>query len=365
MKVYLSNPNHSYYSEIRDSPPKKVHYITQERSFRSILKVNRKQITFYLNHKLRDNVNTHIVLSKTNHDVIHSNGALITSANKNWLVDFESGAALNRFEPPTESEIEYINEYLGSNRCKYLLPWSKAAKQGFETLFGGKFQHKTEILYPAVETRENPNTDIPDSKTRLCFVAKDFEKKGGKELIATFKQLKETNEDIILEIASASGKEFADIEGVKHHGLISREKVFEMMSRSDIFVYPTLRDTLGMVILEAMAHKLPIVTLDEYAIPEIVKDGETGYVCKGYDKKWYDKNYVPKDNYSWPEQLKKIREEDLEKVVERLKEKVEELVDSEEKRVEMGEKGYERVGSGKFSIKERNKKLKQIYNTAI
>ena len=47
---------------------------------------------------------------------------------------------------------------------------------------------------------------------------------------------------------------------------------------SDIFCLPTYGDCLPMVLSEAGATELPVVSTDVAAIPEIVQDGETGFI---------------------------------------------------------------------------------------
>jgi glycosyltransferase involved in cell wall biosynthesis len=51
----------------------------------------------------------------------------------------------------------------------------------------------------------------------------------------------------------------------------------------DIFVFPTLHEAFGLVLLEAMQHRLPVIATNEGAIPEIVVDGETGYLVEPGD----------------------------------------------------------------------------------
>jgi glycosyltransferase involved in cell wall biosynthesis len=49
---------------------------------------------------------------------------------------------------------------------------------------------------------------------------------------------------------------------VKWIGWTSREQVLSLYNEHDFFLFPSLRDSGGMVVLEAMAHGLPVVCLD-------------------------------------------------------------------------------------------------------
>jgi len=60
-------------------------------------------------------------------------------------------------------------------------------------------------------------------------------------------------------------------------------------SASDIYLYPSLADNCPLVLLEAMACGLPIVTFQTGGIPELVLHMETGYVAKYKDAE--DFNY--------------------------------------------------------------------------
>jgi len=63
------------------------------------------------------------------------------------------------------------------------------------------------------------------------------------------------------------------------------EKRTEYFRNCDIYIFPTLRDVFGLVLLHAMAEGRPIVASEEGAIPEIVDDGQTGFLfSKGDDK---------------------------------------------------------------------------------
>lgn len=57
----------------------------------------------------------------------------------------------------------------------------------------------------------------------------------------------------------------------------------EALSQADVFVHPTREDCFPLVILEAMAAGLPVVSTREGAIPEEVEDGVTGLLCPKVD----------------------------------------------------------------------------------
>src|ERR1700693_6523362 len=59
---------------------------------------------------------------------------------------------------------------------------------------------------------------------------------------------------------------------------ISREDLIHLHSHATVFVCPSIYEPFGLVILEAMACETPIVASRVGGIPEIVVEGETGYL---------------------------------------------------------------------------------------
>ena len=59
---------------------------------------------------------------------------------------------------------------------------------------------------------------------------------------------------------------------------IAREELIHLHSHATVFVCPSIYEPFGLVILEAMACETPVVASRVGGIPEIVVEGETGYL---------------------------------------------------------------------------------------
>jgi glycosyltransferase involved in cell wall biosynthesis len=62
-----------------------------------------------------------------------------------------------------------------------------------------------------------------------------------------------------------------------------REDVAELLDACDIFVLTSLNEGLGLVLVEAMAKKLPVVATAVGGVPEVVDDGQTGHLVPAQD----------------------------------------------------------------------------------
>ncbi len=67
------------------------------------------------------------------------------------------------------------------------------------------------------------------------------------------------------------------------HFLGWREDAREIMAGFDVLLAPSLWEGFGLVLLEAMAHSLPVISTQVSAIPEVVADGETGWLVPPAD----------------------------------------------------------------------------------
>jgi alpha-maltose-1-phosphate synthase len=61
-------------------------------------------------------------------------------------------------------------------------------------------------------------------------------------------------------------------------GQLAHEEVYEACRRTHVFVFPSLAEGFGLVILEAMASGIPVIATDQTAGPEIIKEGIDGWI---------------------------------------------------------------------------------------
>lgn len=72
---------------------------------------------------------------------------------------------------------------------------------------------------------------------------------------------------------------------IKFTGFVGREDLPNLYKSASVFFTASTFETLGLVILEAMSSGLPIVAVDKYAVPWLVKQNENGFLAKPSNKK--------------------------------------------------------------------------------
>lgn len=102
---------------------------------------------------------------------------------------------------------------------------------------------------------------IPTSAFILLFVAHGFKRKGLPAIIKALEIL--NNKDIHIVVAGSGNPKDIKINSPvvqkNTHFIGVVENMSELYPVADTLIHPTLGDTYGMVVLEAMSHKLPVI----------------------------------------------------------------------------------------------------------
>jgi glycosyltransferase involved in cell wall biosynthesis len=126
----------------------------------------------------------------------------------------------------------------------------------------------------------NGEVPVPDryESQRILFVAARWEPKGGPELAAAFERLLVSHPRAELTIVGCSPA--LDLPNCEVVGPVPVGLVGAYYDRASVFCLPTRREAYGIAFLEALAHGLPVVATRVGALPELVSEGETGYLVE-------------------------------------------------------------------------------------
>src|SRR3984893_16018556 len=109
----------------------------------------------------------------------------------------------------------------------------------------------------------------------ILFVGVDWERKGGPELLAAFRLVRERVPDATLTIVGCSPQ--IEEPGCHIVGRVAPSNLSRYYADASVFCMPTRQEPFGIVFVEAMAHHLPIVATDVGAIPDFLSNGHNGF----------------------------------------------------------------------------------------
>ncbi len=174
-------------------------------------------------------------------------------------------------------------------RADRLVTWSQWTKDGLVDEYDVA-PDKVVVIAPGVDydrwaaegrSRDNGADDAP---IRILFVGGDLTRKGGRTLIDSVRRLRTDGADVELDLVTKEQLPAED--GITvHNGLgPNSPALIELYRQAHIFCLPTLGDCLPMVLSEAGATGLPLVSTDVGAIREIVRPEHTGLLVPPGDE---------------------------------------------------------------------------------
>jgi glycosyltransferase involved in cell wall biosynthesis len=290
-----------------------------------------------------------------------------------WVIELENVCNL------TESNSAFLRRYRGfferklaSPYCKKIIVWSDVAFRSIElNLDCSTFGNKMGKVPYATTSKDGPDTPAHGGETvKLLFVnsanlQSNFRLKGGVEVLEAFSILGNTHPNLQLVIRSDVPEDvkrtYSRMRNVQFIEEVLPFAVLEKEYQScDVFLAPGYMMAVW-AILDAMSYGLPVVATDIACAGEYVEDGRTGLVINNPQQ-------VPcyeKDLFLPP--LSKLRtsvKRADSNVVQDLVKALSILIESPQRRQEMGRAGRREVEHGRFSIARRNDKLKRILDEA-
>lgn len=139
------------------------------------------------------------------------------------------------------------------------------------------------ILPNATRAASQARIPATDSRVRITSLGQLGERKGTPQLIEALGQLSSKPGWVATIAGDGSVNEarsrIAEI-GLKDRvavpGWLGPNDTAELLSKTDVLVLPTFAENLPMVILEAFAYGVPVISTPVGAIPEVVQSGSNG-----------------------------------------------------------------------------------------
>lgn len=193
--------------------------------------------------------------------------------------------ALN--EKMQELKLEAIKSHRGRLQAIALSNW--IYNESNRSVIGQLFEYthipngiNTEKFKPVSKDRARSALNIPLDSRVILFVADDLQnaRKGYRYMAELMSQI---NDPDVIFVAVGKGALSTSGRLVSLGSVKDFSTLVNAFSASDIFIIPSLEDNQPNTIMEAMAFGLPIIGFNCGGIPELVKNGKTGYVVEKGD----------------------------------------------------------------------------------
>jgi glycosyltransferase involved in cell wall biosynthesis len=150
-------------------------------------------------------------------------------------------------------------------------------------------QHKVHVVLMGANFESPPPKEIilkkkKSDRCRLLFIGFDWHRKGGDIAFETLLKLEEMGNQAELIVCGCvpprtfSHKWMKVIPYLDKNDEKQYKELEQLYITSDFLLLPTRNECFGLVFCEANAFGLPVITTHTGGVPEVVKDGENGFV---------------------------------------------------------------------------------------
>jgi len=157
-------------------------------------------------------------------------------------------------------------------------------------------REKVETVFAGINISDNylENPSKYFSK-KILFVGVEWERKGGPLLLKAFEKVLVKHPDASLTIVGCSPKNIT-LPNCQVVGRVTADKVADYYNNAAIFCLPTLREPFGIVFVEAMRYKLPVLSSNIGSIPDMVVNNYNGFLIDNSVEEYTDKICMLLDN---------------------------------------------------------------------
>jgi len=137
---------------------------------------------------------------------------------------------------------------------------------------------KITVVYPGVDQRFKPGKK-KSRKFTIMFVGGLKPRKNPEFLLRVLAKINRPDVELVF---AGDGPLKSKLKGknVRVTGFITEKEKPRFYHQADVVVLPSIKEGFGMTLVEAGASGLPVVGNNCWSIPEIIKDGVTGFLAE-------------------------------------------------------------------------------------
>lgn len=308
--------------------------------------------------------------------VIHSAERLLWRSPLPYVVDLEHAslfvlyqqAAMDR--PWARSLLERC---LLDERLRFLLPWSDAARRSVLAMVspaaGARLEPKLRTVAPAIRlAAERPRTRA-GGPLRVLFVGTAFFEKGGVEAVDALRAVRATHDvamDLVSFVPTGWERRLNDEPSLTVHRPGGADLIQRLYAQADVLLFPSHMDTFGYVVLEAMAHGLPVLAPRHLALEETVQDGASGLLFEAENMLFGEDTVLRfRHTIPVPRRYRETLRHPSQRYVAGIAAQLARLTEEPGLHAQLAEGAFASVRSGPLSIERRRALLRDIYDAAV
>ncbi|HZT43004.1 MAG TPA: glycosyltransferase family 4 protein [Chthonomonadaceae bacterium] len=203
-----------------------------------------------------------------------------------YLAEFDVPLALHNYQ------IRYHRASAGRARAllersnlRAVLVFSEWARRSFGLYYGPEVEAKCRVVYPLASEYATPDGER-ERRYDFCFISTQFRIKSGPELVEAFGRLRRTRDEartlcVVTDLAEAR-QLLGDLD--RYPGItwreasLSEQEIAGLLADSRCLVHPSLAESFGVVVLEALAAGCALITTDIASFAEMAHPGRNGFL---------------------------------------------------------------------------------------